>query len=47
MLNESKSFIRTGIYLSNILFRSEYPERIPIEHVKKYSAKDLMEKMNQ
>ena len=36
-----------NIYLSNILSHSEYPERIPIEDVKKFSPKDLMEKMNQ
>ncbi len=36
-----------NIYLSNILSHSEYPERIPIEDIKKFSPKDLMEKMNQ
>lgn len=35
-----------NIYLSNILFKGEYPERIPIEDVKKYAPKDLMGKMN-
>ena len=31
-----------NIYLSNILSKGEYPERIPIEDVKKYAPKDLM-----
>lgn len=35
-----------NIYLSNILSKGEYPERIPIEDVKKYAPKDLMGKMN-
>ena len=32
-----------NIYLSNILSKGEYPERIPVEDVKKYSPKDLIE----
>lgn len=35
-----------NIYLTNILVKGEYPERIPAEDVKKYSPKDLMEAMN-
>ncbi len=31
-------------YLSNILSRGEYPERIPVEDVRKYSPEDLMKK---
>lgn len=35
-----------NIYLTNILEKGEYPERIPAEDVKKYAPKDLMLKMN-
>lgn len=31
-----------NIYLSNILSKGEYPERIPVEDIKKYAPKDLM-----
>ena len=35
-----------NIYLSNILSKGEYPERIPTKDVKKYAPKDLMERMS-
>jgi len=35
-----------NMYLTNILSKGDYPERIPHEEVKKYSPKDLMKKMN-
>lgn len=35
-----------NIYLSNILSKEEYPERIPTKDVKKYAPKDLMERMS-
>ena len=36
-----------NIYLSNILSKGEYPERIPVEDVKKYAPKDLMKNFKQ
>ena len=35
-----------NMYLTNILSKGDYPERIPHEEVKKYSPNDLMKKMN-
>jgi len=34
-----------NMYLTNILTKGEYPERIPLEYVKKYAPKDLMKKL--